>query len=335
MTYNGRIRKCAKNAYHFFVNDERPKIMAESPDLHVTLVFKEIGLRWRNIAPEVKKQYEEKAFESLVEFSEYQRERAERIRKKMLRSENGTAVAGKECEQNPISFGQFAKEKRQEVAAAYPELSLTQITHKLKDMWKELLGLKENSEEKALKKQKRVELKRIVKEQRLLMQKKKERRASKEVKLEKLDAEENNPDSSYRAYPETSRGQQRKVPFSAYQLFFSDEQAAVKLEHPDWSFGQVSKEVRRRWQSMSTNGRRPFSAKARKGKKEFYNKNPKACNRGNARSLRCYNYFARNERPLVKAEYPQMSNAQIFKEVAVRWRDLSGTRFETLKLKWV
>jgi len=298
-------------------------------------VFKEIGHRWRTIAPEVKQHYEEKAFENLVEFSEYQKERAERIKKKMLRSKNGVdSFADNEGEQISISFGQFAKEKRQEVAAAHPHLSLTQITQKLRDMWKELLGLKQSPEEKALKKQQRMELKRIIKEQRLLMRKKKH--VVKKAKLEQLDGEEN-VNTLKRTYPKkftlnvTSKGQQRKVPFSAYQLFFFDVQKAIKLENPDWSISQVSKEIRSRWKSLSSVARRPYLAEANKGKKAFYSVNPKSSFQGCPQSLRPYSYFVRNERPLVKAEYPQMNNPQIFKEIAARWRDLSGTQFSALK----
>ena len=44
-----------------FVQDERPKVIAENPDYNIIELAKELGKRWAEIDPAVKQRYQQMA----------------------------------------------------------------------------------------------------------------------------------------------------------------------------------------------------------------------------------------------------------------------------------
>ena len=50
-------------AYFLFVQDERPKVIAENPDYNINELAKELGKRWAEMDPAVKQSYQQRAEE--------------------------------------------------------------------------------------------------------------------------------------------------------------------------------------------------------------------------------------------------------------------------------
>lgn len=62
--------KRARGSYVFFTLDERPKIMAENPEMKFTELGHVMGERWRALSPEVKKNYENMAHNDKKRFQD-------------------------------------------------------------------------------------------------------------------------------------------------------------------------------------------------------------------------------------------------------------------------
>ena len=71
--------KGAKNAYMFFLQEMRTKLLAENPSLSVPETGKECGRRWKEISPSQKSRYEEMAVKDKerfkTEMAEYEAEK--------------------------------------------------------------------------------------------------------------------------------------------------------------------------------------------------------------------------------------------------------------------
>ena len=65
-----------------------------------------------------------------------------------------------------------------------------------------------------------------------------------------------------------------KRPPNAYNLFFMEQQAKVKLENPSLSGNQVSQELGRRWKEMSEESKKPYIDRANDIRDRFKQENP-------------------------------------------------------------
>lgn len=60
-----------------------------------------------------------------------------------------------------------------------------------------------------------------------------------------------------------------KKPVSAYLRFAAEVRPKLKEEHPDWTFGQLGKEVGKQWKELSEEEKRPYQEAYEAEKKEY------------------------------------------------------------------
>ena len=58
---------------------------------------------------------------------------------------------------------------------------------------------------------------------------------------------------------------------SAYNFFVAEKRNQVKDEHPDWKFGDISREIGRMWKELSEEERKPYEEQAEQSKEEDKN----------------------------------------------------------------
>ena len=74
--------------------------------------------------------------------------------------------------------------------------------------------------------------------------------------------------------PISPKVEKLKRPPNAYNLFFMEQQAKVKLENPSLSGNQVSQELGRRWKEMNEESRKPYIDRANEIRDRFKQENP-------------------------------------------------------------
>ena len=55
---------------------------------------------------------------------------------------------------------------------------------------------------------------------------------------------------------------------SAYNFFVAEKRNQVKEEHPEWKFGEISKEVGRMWKEISEEEKKKYEEMASSAKEE-------------------------------------------------------------------
>ena len=53
---------------------------------------------------------------------------------------------------------------------------------------------------------------------------------------------------------------------SAYNFFVAEKRNQVKDAHPDWKFGEISREVGRMWKELTEEQRKPYEEQAENSK---------------------------------------------------------------------
>ena len=125
---------------------------------------------------------------------------------------------------------------------------------------------------------------------------------------------------------------------SAYNFFCMDERAKVKSEFPAMTAAEIQGELGRRWKSLDADDAEEYRFKAAEDKEKYEEdmksyvssdgekpeKKSKAKKDPNAPKKRtAYNLFCKDERERIKAEFPDMPNAEVLAELGARWKDLA------------
>ncbi|EGD83446.1 hypothetical protein PTSG_04053 [Salpingoeca rosetta] len=128
---------------------------------------------------------------------------------------------------------------------------------------------------------------------------------------------------------------------TAYALWSSSARSKLKEQHPDLSFGELSKKLGQAWQDLADEDKAEWNEKAKedrqrylKEKKKFDAENPDAAKP--AKKMRkkkdpnapkgaksAYIYFSTEMREKIKEEKPDLTLGQISQECGTLWRGLS------------
>eukprot|EP00744_Colponema_vietnamica_P000996 GILI01001710.1.p1 GENE.GILI01001710.1~~GILI01001710.1.p1 ORF type:complete len:268 (+),score=92.14 GILI01001710.1:138-941(+) len=137
-----------------------------------------------------------------------------------------------------------------------------------------------------------------------------------------------------------------KRPLSAYMIFGKEMRPRIIEEHPDFSVTDVMKEIGRRWAELNQEEKCPFEEKASEDKQRYeaelssYTgplkvppkqkfKDPDRPKRG----LSAYMVFAKEIRPFVVAENPDLTTPDIMKQIGLRWANLTEEEKEPYKIR--
>ena len=142
-----------------------------------------------------------------------------------------------------------------------------------------------------------------------------------------------------------------KSPFkkanTAYIVFRTEHQAALKIAHPEYTFGQISKHFSVEWEKLTDKDKEPYQKKSNQLKLEAnaYNesirknhpelikewnerknsvKPPKKMRKTSNRSPNVFILFANYIRPQVVAENPGKIPAEIQKIIGAMWRGFTN-----------
>ncbi|GIL53973.1 hypothetical protein Vafri_9529 [Volvox africanus] len=116
-----------------------------------------------------------------------------------------------------------------------------------------------------------------------------------------------------------------KRPPSAFNLFVKDVFPAVKKENQGLAFAEVSKKVKEKWVSSSSDARAPYEKEAAKLKEVAAAKRAevKAAEKLKARPPGAYILFVMKNRPAVVAANPNKSVMEVGKLMGQLWKQLA------------
>lgn len=145
-----------------------------------------------------------------------------------------------------------------------------------------------------------------------------------------------------------------KRPLSSYLFFSTEKGKEVRQEHPDWSVGDVSKEVGRMWRELSDEDRVEYEEKASEAKERYQEEmksyvpppqsemdenkkktKPKSGfdEEGNAKpkkGMTSFLFYSGAMREKVKAANPEMKIGEVAKVLGAQWKNLETKE----KAKW-
>ena len=113
----------------------------------------------------------------------------------------------------------------------------------------------------------------------------------------------------------------------------------IQKAHADWGFGEVNKELSKRWKAMDDEAKKPFTEQAAADKTRYETEmakytppadaqRPKKQKTGGRDTLapknatNAWQYFIRATRPDVVAENKDLSSGEVMKELKERWKGL-------------
>jgi hypothetical protein len=70
----------------------------------------------------------------------------------------------------------------------------------------------------------------------------------------------------------TSRG---KRPLGAYMLFSVETRPTLKVQHPDWKFGEIGRELGKQWKALAESAKAKYAGSAAKGQAAWLAAHPK------------------------------------------------------------
>merc|ERR1719327_2014716 len=113
---------------------------------------------------------------------------------------------------------------------------------------------------------------------------------------------------------------------SAFIYFGNATRAEIKAEHPDWSLGEVGRELGKRWKELDDAAKQPFRDLAAKDAERYktemeakQKKNKKKKPKGRTSA---FIYFGNATRAEIKAEHPDWSLGEVGRELGKRWKEL-------------
>lgn len=120
----------------------------------------------------------------------------------------------------------------------------------------------------------------------------------------------------------------KKRPPNAYNLFCQDEtlRNEIKQNNPDWSSGEIMKELAKRWKDLSETDKKPFEESAQKGKELFLETklNDDDMIKVLKRPKSSYMHFSNNKevRDKIKGEHPDWKVTQIASHLGSLWNNM-------------
>ena len=120
----------------------------------------------------------------------------------------------------------------------------------------------------------------------------------------------------------------KKRALNAYNLYCQDEKVRglIKEEHPDWSSGEVMRELGIRWKGLSDEEKKPFNEEAQKGKELFLEsqQNEDDMIKVLKRPKSSYMHFSNDKqvRDKIKQENPDWKVTEIASHLGTLWNKM-------------
>jgi hypothetical protein len=132
---------------------------------------------------------------------------------------------------------------------------------------------------------------------------------------------------------EILQGPQRNI--SAYLFFCEDKRKEILEQNPGIKPNKVMILFGEYWRKLSEDEKAPYIEKASKDKDRYtkYLEESKVESKKEGKQS-VYNLFCSDERKVIKAEKPELSNVEIRQELAKRWKEAKTTRPQELHDKY-
>jgi uncharacterized protein (DUF736 family) len=276
---SGPVHKRARSAYAFYMKDTevRSGIQTAHPEWSFGEVSKAIGEKWKSLSPEHKEPYETASSEEKVKVQ------SEAVNVKTKRARSAYAFYMKDTS------------VRDAIQKEHPDWSFGQVSKQLGEQWRSMND------------------------------------SGRQPYVDQSDTEKASIQASIQTDAEgvTTKAVKPKRARSAYAFYMKDTSVrdGIQKEHPEWSFGEVSKEIGAKWKAMDTTARQPYLDQSDAEKAELLEAAPVAVTAPKRRRARsAYNFYMMDAsvREAIRAAHPDWKFGEVSKQLGEQWKSMDA-----------